>query len=106
MGEVFDGDEKECQGSKADGGIDEDDFLLGEGDDEGIHVAFHLAGHRKKASGLVPSAELEQPGSCEHHACCGWGYCQQTIRNTQRFLRREVAKEHVSNIEHKVRERR
>ena len=41
------------------GGVDEDDFFLSECDDEGIHVAFHLAGHGKEACSLVPAAELE-----------------------------------------------
>lgn len=73
MGEMFDGENKECQSGKTDCGIDEDDFLLGEGDDERIYVAFYLAGHGKNAGGFVPSAELEQPGAHEHHAGSGRG---------------------------------
>lgn len=60
MGEVFDGEEKEYQGRQADGGIDENDFFLGKCNDEGIHIALHLAGHGKKAGGLVPAAEAEK----------------------------------------------
>lgn len=82
MGEVFDGEDKECKGSKADGGIDKDDFFLGEGDDEGIHVALHLAGHGKKACSLVPTAEFEQPGASEHHTGCGRGDCHYAISHT------------------------
>ena len=105
MGEVFDGEDKECKGSKADGSVNDDDFFLGEGDDEGIHIALHLAGDGKEAGGLVPAAELEQPGACEHHAGCGRGDGHEAVGNTQRFLRCEVAKEHVGSVESKVRER-
>ena len=104
MGEVFDGEDKECEGSKADGGVDEDDFFLGKCNDEGIHVAFHLAGHRKKAGGLVPAAEFEHPGADEHHAGCGRGESEKAVGYAEGFFRCEVAKEHIGNVEHKVRE--
>ena len=104
MGEVFDGEDKECQGSKADGGVDEDDFFLGKCNDEGINIAFHLAGHGKEAGGLVPAAEAEQAGACEHHASRGRGYGHYAISHTQRFLRSEPAEQHIGHIEQKVRE--
>ena len=79
---MFDGEDKEGQGSKADGGVDEDDFFLGEGKYEGIYVSFYLGGGRDEAGCLVPTAEFEQPGTDEHHAGCGRGDGQQTIRDT------------------------
>lgn len=69
-------------GNNADAYVDAENLLLGEGDDEGIHVALHLAGHRKKAGSLVPAAEFEQPGTCEHHAGCGRGDGHEAISHT------------------------
>lgn len=101
---MFNSKKQKCQCSKADGGVYDDYLFLGEGDDEGIHVAFHLAGHGKEAGGLVPAAEFEQPGACEQHAGCGRGDAEKVIGDAEGFFGCETAKKHIGRIESKVHE--